>query len=114
MKRFRFLMVGGAMAGFLLSACASPKQVIPEYKFPAPSPSSERTPPDDGRAGEIKRLEAVIRQLHEAEKKLEETQRKNEEALRRIEEASRKTEGSVERIERAQEKIEAVGSKQGL
>ena len=106
----------GLMLGFLLAACAPQKQVISGYEFPQGAPAKEKvtaSPTVSGTAEEIKRLEALIQQLEEAEKKLRATQRSTEEALRRIEEASGKTERSVQRIQKAQDKIDAVGSKQG-
>ncbi|MBI5586427.1 MAG: hypothetical protein HY892_21655 [Deltaproteobacteria bacterium] len=113
MKTFRFFGVLGLTISLFLTACAPPKKVISGYEFPSVAPPVEKTPAVSGTAEEIKRLEALIRQMEETEKKLKATQRTTEEALRRIEEASRKTEDSVHRLQKAQDKIEAVGNKQG-
>ena len=113
MKTLRLFGILGVVVGLSLTGCASPKKVISGYEFPSAAPPAERPPAVSGTAEEIKRLEALIRQMEETEKKLKATQRTTEEALRRIEEASRKTEDSVHRLQKAQDKIEAVGSKQG-
>jgi septal ring factor EnvC (AmiA/AmiB activator) len=118
MKKFRFFWILGAVIGLSLTACASPKKPISGYEFPRIPPAAEKAgavekaPAVSGTAEEIKRLEALIRQMEDTERRLQATQRQTEETLRRIEEASRKTEHSVERIQRAQDKLEAIGSKQ--
>jgi septal ring factor EnvC (AmiA/AmiB activator) len=113
MKTFRFFWILWAIVGLFLTACASEKKVISGYEFPTGAAVVEKKPAVSGTAEEIKRLEALIRQMEETERKLKATQRSTEEALRRIEEASRKTEDSVGRLQKAQDKIEAVGVKQG-
>lgn len=115
MKKYRFFWILGAVVGLSLTACASPKIPISGYEFPSAPAVKEKPPASQavsGTAEEIKRLEALIRQMEDTERRLQATQRQTEETLRRIEEASRKTEHSVERIQRAQDKLEAVGGKQ--
>lgn len=115
MKTFRFFEVLALLVGLSLTACAAPKKPISGYEFPSAPAAKEKPQASQavsGTAEEIKRLEALIRQMEDTERRLQATQRQTEETLRRIEEASRKTEHSVERIQRAQDKLEAVGGKQ--